>query len=179
VDELDAKKRKNGAYSLRAFAKHIGVSASTLSRMIAGSRAISLTTAARIAAKLGLEESETDRFLYSVVLDRERLKVEPKSPVGHIDPNADLVRETLKVFYEGGRPREIIISDIFTFAPEQEQGLAAKSKDWLATISDDQFVNAMPGDGQRYYTCMFIAVAKKFPRPQPAEVTTDLTTLHS
>lgn len=60
--ELAARCAKNKRYSLRAFAKFLGVDHSTLSQMLRGKRAITPLMAERCGAKLGLDEEKRARL---------------------------------------------------------------------------------------------------------------------
>lgn len=57
---LAGRQRSNPAYSMRAFAQQMGLGQSAVSQVLAGKKNISLETANRIAAKLGLNESEAE-----------------------------------------------------------------------------------------------------------------------
>jgi transcriptional regulator with XRE-family HTH domain len=60
--KLDQIKKKNPRYSLRSFARKIGVASGTLSLFINGKRDISLDLAEQISNKLGLNGDEYDSF---------------------------------------------------------------------------------------------------------------------
>lgn len=70
IDILQAeylrRKTSNPRYSLRAFAKFLGMSSPTLSRILSGSQEISLTAARKAIKKLQLNEAETQIFARSV-----------------------------------------------------------------------------------------------------------------
>lgn len=59
---LVEKISRNPSYSLRAMAKNLDVSPSTLSEMIRGKRNLSVERAMQIAAKLGLDSAESEYF---------------------------------------------------------------------------------------------------------------------
>ena len=61
--------QKNPAYSLRAFAGSIGVSASMLSEVLKHKKSLSTDKAALIASRLDLSQAEEDFFLSLVQLD--------------------------------------------------------------------------------------------------------------
>lgn len=65
--ELSQRLERNPSYSLRAFAKTLEVSVSSLSRALSMQRTLSVPVAARIAAKLRLSPRERTLFISSVV----------------------------------------------------------------------------------------------------------------
>jgi uncharacterized protein (TIGR02147 family) len=60
--ELESRKEKNRRYSLRTFAKSMGISPSFLSDVLKGKRGIRETKAREIALRLGWSLEETERF---------------------------------------------------------------------------------------------------------------------
>jgi uncharacterized protein (TIGR02147 family) len=62
-EELDRRAVRNGSYSLRAFARDLGVSAATLSNILGGKQSLSKTLAEKISHELSLPESSRDLFL--------------------------------------------------------------------------------------------------------------------
>lgn len=88
--EYQTRQKRNPRYSLRAFAKAIGLAPGTLSEIFSGKRALTTVLGARIANKLGWSENETQKFLRLVgdnqVLERRIRKMrspdgEPQFPV--------------------------------------------------------------------------------------------------
>jgi uncharacterized protein (TIGR02147 family) len=65
-EELARRQRANPAYSLRAFAKQLGMQAPTLSAVLAGKRPLSAATAETLPEKLSFSPSEKKRFLSSL-----------------------------------------------------------------------------------------------------------------
>lgn len=57
-DELEIRARKNPQYSLRAFARDLGIAPSRLSEIIRGRRGLSVRTIAKVSEKLGLSDTE-------------------------------------------------------------------------------------------------------------------------
>lgn len=57
-DELEIRARKNPQYSLRAFARDLGLAPSRLSEIIRRRRGLSVRTVARVSEKLGLPDHE-------------------------------------------------------------------------------------------------------------------------
>jgi len=66
VEHLTLRRRRNARYSLRAFARDLGVSHSTLSGVVSGRRPASARFVRRVATRLGLDEREA-----SALVDRE------------------------------------------------------------------------------------------------------------
>lgn len=66
-EQLDARKRKNPAYSLRAFARSLNVPPASLSQILLGKRPLTLKNALRMADRLELAPPERQAFLSSVV----------------------------------------------------------------------------------------------------------------
>ncbi|MBI1860262.1 MAG: helix-turn-helix domain-containing protein [Deltaproteobacteria bacterium] len=56
--ELERRKRKNPAYSLRGFARALGLSHTLVSHLISGKRAVSKKTAEKIARLIPLTQKE-------------------------------------------------------------------------------------------------------------------------
>ncbi|MEW6057233.1 MAG: TIGR02147 family protein, partial [Bdellovibrionota bacterium] len=69
--ELTKRCEKNPKYSLRAFARTLGLSPSQLSRILSGKRPLSVPTADQIAFRLGLPPQARSQLL-SLVVNQER-----------------------------------------------------------------------------------------------------------
>jgi len=67
--EFSRRQRINKKYSLRAFAKYLGLSHAALSEMLAGKRRISVQNVRRIGGALGWSERDLDKALRSVEKD--------------------------------------------------------------------------------------------------------------
>ncbi|MDO9182600.1 MAG: TIGR02147 family protein, partial [Bacteriovorax sp.] len=65
-EDLSLKQRMNPQYSLRAYAKHLGVHSSTLSQILNGKRALPLKNATTVASKLNLGPKERTLFIESL-----------------------------------------------------------------------------------------------------------------
>lgn len=61
--ELEARIANNRSYSLRAFAKHLGLSPGALSELISGKRKLSLKVVLKISNALGLNAAETKHLM--------------------------------------------------------------------------------------------------------------------
>jgi uncharacterized protein (TIGR02147 family) len=71
-DELERRTLRNTKYSLRAFARDLGVSFSRLSEIFTKGEGISLSTARKIADNMRLSELEKDYFLKLVIAGHSR-----------------------------------------------------------------------------------------------------------
>lgn len=69
--ELIRRCRSNPRYSLRAFAKNLGMDNSTLSKIINGKRPVGEKTIRSISEKLGLREKEITKFIGSADFDKK------------------------------------------------------------------------------------------------------------
>jgi uncharacterized protein (TIGR02147 family) len=68
LHELDARKRRNESYSLRAFARDLGLSASRLSELLNGKAGMSEKMATTIAEKLKMKPTEKKYWLDLVLV---------------------------------------------------------------------------------------------------------------
>jgi hypothetical protein len=64
--ELERRKARNPRYSLRAFAKAVGLDASALSRILSGKQGLSLSSGIKVGKKLSLPKTELRIFLASI-----------------------------------------------------------------------------------------------------------------
>lgn len=60
---ISEKSARNPAYSMRAFAKKVGLSASHLSRVLSGEKDLSLEAAFKVAVEMGLIDDQIEQFL--------------------------------------------------------------------------------------------------------------------
>jgi hypothetical protein len=67
-EELERLQRKNSRFSLRAFARKLGLSPGMLSNVLAGKRNLSVEVALQVAQRLGYSPAETRRFCQLVHL---------------------------------------------------------------------------------------------------------------
>ena len=70
--ELETRVARNGTYSLRAFARDIGLSPASLSLVMNGKQGLSRTAAARIAEKIGF--SAADSIIFCDLVEREHAR---------------------------------------------------------------------------------------------------------
>ena len=69
-EKLEAKKKKNSLYSLRGFAKQLGISPAHLSQILNKKRPLTLKTANKIANSLSLSPIEKEKFLDALNTDQ-------------------------------------------------------------------------------------------------------------
>jgi len=62
---FEARQRQNPLYSLRAFARDLGIDSSSLSKVLQGRRQLSKKAGVEVALNIGLDETETAEFLES------------------------------------------------------------------------------------------------------------------
>jgi transcriptional regulator with XRE-family HTH domain len=67
--DLSKRKQKNPRYSLRAYARFLGLDPSTLSRILAGKQPPSITVVRKLLRKLGLSPLENRKLVTSVAED--------------------------------------------------------------------------------------------------------------
>ena len=84
VEELDRRQRLNPRYSLRGFARAVGLHHSTVSRLLRSSRPMSMRTVSTIGKRLGVSSRETAAFValedeVAVVLAIKRPAFRPDS----------------------------------------------------------------------------------------------------
>ncbi|MEQ1876140.1 MAG: TIGR02147 family protein [Bdellovibrionia bacterium] len=69
-EELARRQKANPRYSLRAFARHVGLSPGELSELLNDKRKLSVKSAVRIARALSLNTTESKHLMYLAQLDR-------------------------------------------------------------------------------------------------------------
>lgn len=72
--QLDLRRLRNPAYSLRAFARDLGISSSRLCEVVTGQQRLSLDLAQKISERLNLPDSERRNFL-----DLVQIEINPNS----------------------------------------------------------------------------------------------------
>ena len=63
IDYFENAKKRNPSFSLRAFAKLVGISPSLLSQILNGNRELTSSIAARILEKISIEEGLKNEIL--------------------------------------------------------------------------------------------------------------------
>jgi PAS domain S-box-containing protein len=90
TQDLARRKQKNPRYSMRAFARHLGLDPSGLNRVLTGQQDFSLSTCLKLVKRLDLSESE-QRFFFASVADEKKRKASQilAQAIGG-EPDADL-----------------------------------------------------------------------------------------
>jgi uncharacterized protein (TIGR02147 family) len=67
LSEFEGRKARNPGYSLRAYARDLGLAAPKLSEILRGKGGLSEASAKRLVGRLGLSGSEAETFVYLVI----------------------------------------------------------------------------------------------------------------
>lgn len=104
---------KNPHYSLRAYARDLGIHPATLSLIIKSKRAFPLNSLDKVATALGLNETEKNLFLESVSKVKFSIKKEVVSTLLKVtiakelsEEAEELIREFSRSMQNLGRPKE-------------------------------------------------------------------------
>jgi len=81
---LESRCRTNSRYSLRAFARDLGMSSGRLSEILNGKLGMSELAAKQVARRLGLSAEETDHFCMLVVASDARSRVKRSKALSHL-----------------------------------------------------------------------------------------------
>lgn len=98
---LADRKQKNPAYSMRAFAKQLGITQSAVSQILAGKKNLSSATAHEIAARLGLPETDAEIFTLLVQMNAAKsptLKESVLRKLNQLKPGAPVQELSLDFF---------------------------------------------------------------------------------
>jgi uncharacterized protein (TIGR02147 family) len=95
----DYKKSKNASFSLRAYAKYLGVNSPTLSHVLNGKRALSIDEGVIALEKLNLSNTEKDRFLASLVKEKSKLDSISMRPLSDFEQSQGLI-DSIKIMNE-------------------------------------------------------------------------------
>ena len=103
-EELQKRNGRNPRYSLRAFAKCLGVDVAALSRVLSNKQTITMKTANKIVLKLDLPNKEKDFFLFSVMEDRKALSLKREKRTQEkrenlLKMNEDLIQVTSELHH--------------------------------------------------------------------------------
>jgi uncharacterized protein (TIGR02147 family) len=113
-EDLSLRQKTNPQYSLRAYAKHLGVHSSTLSQILNGKRALPLKSSLHIIRKLSLGPIEQTLFMESIYKKKTQLDQIK------IDENTDrfiLDESYFKVIAEWEHYAIITLFDVADFTP--------------------------------------------------------------
>ena len=94
ANELTARTARNARYSLRSFARDLGVSVTALSDVLSGKRHFAVKNAYRVIEKLGWSPLQSEAFLQNIVAG-----VPPKQTREEILLNDDLFRVISDWYY--------------------------------------------------------------------------------
>jgi transcriptional regulator with XRE-family HTH domain len=72
IQEIARRKLQNSRYSLRAFARHLGIAPSTLSRVLSNTQELSVSGSRKILRKLKFTEEQKLIFISSVAEEKKR-----------------------------------------------------------------------------------------------------------
>lgn len=120
-NELARRCGKNGNYSLRAFARSIGMDASGLSRVLKGKEPLSIPKGRAVSENLLLSPYERKHFLASVSEGQKerKLKINRKVNQEHeVDDVRELEEETFKVISKLYHYGIIELTNVRGFCPE-------------------------------------------------------------
>lgn len=76
IQEIAKRKASNSRYSLRAFARFLGIAPSTLSRVLSNSQELSLSGSKKIMRKLKFTEEQKITFITSVAEEKKRRAIQ-------------------------------------------------------------------------------------------------------
>ena len=74
TEEFAKRSERNNRYSMRAFAKHLEMHPSALSRILAGKQKMSSSAAIVVAKKLSLDRDKSRQFLQSILEEHRQLE---------------------------------------------------------------------------------------------------------
>lgn len=97
----ESKRKKNPAYSLRAFSRDIGLSVSKLSLVLRGEARLGVDHAFQIAPRLGLDEETQEAFRLSAVIEVTRnpdLQAEYVNRLASLQGQSESVQLSLDIF---------------------------------------------------------------------------------
>lgn len=83
--EFEARKSRRAHLSMRSFAKTIGISPASLSKIFAGSQALSKEKAFVVASNLGMTPLDVEKFCNSAELSQRHQKSSKRSKITHYD----------------------------------------------------------------------------------------------
>lgn len=90
--ELELRRARNPAYSLRSFGRDLGLAPSALSDLLQGKKGISSRRASELAGKIGLNEEERELFLLSARASHSRRKAEREKAFTELKQRTSLHR---------------------------------------------------------------------------------------
>ena len=94
-DELEYRKSRNPAYSLRAYARDLAMAPSTLNEVLNGIKGVSLARARKLARRLGLREDLRELFILSARAQHARAAVDRQTAAVQLTELAERDRPTV------------------------------------------------------------------------------------
>lgn len=98
-ESLSRRIVRNPQYSVRAFARDVGVSAAFMSLVLKGKKKLSIERAQQVARLLKMDVSESDRFVRSVILSQALSKTQNRVARDILE-KADATNDTDATFFE-------------------------------------------------------------------------------
>lgn len=111
LTEFQERKSRNPSYSLRAFARDVGVAAPKLSEILRGKKGLSEASARKLAPRLGLSKEESDLFVNLVIAKHARRQHEREGAEERLKQLTTRLR-----FNEASLDSFKVISDWYHFA---------------------------------------------------------------
>lgn len=84
-DELDYRRSRNAGYSLRAFARDLGMAPSSLNEVLGGSKGVSLARARKVARRMGLRDDLRELFVLSARAQHARAAVDREAAAKELE----------------------------------------------------------------------------------------------
>lgn len=98
IHEYDIRTNRNPSYSLRAYSRDLGISVSSLSRILNGQQDLSLKKAQVVAEVLGLKSSEKDYFFALIRTQLARTEKSQKALISKLESH-EMVGAELSLEY--------------------------------------------------------------------------------
>jgi uncharacterized protein (TIGR02147 family) len=129
-EEFDRRRQVNSAYSLRAFARDLGISAPRLSQVLSRKQGLSIEAARALSKKLRISESERDWFCDSV----GALHARSRSQRSRHEEKFQQYRQLAQAYSELQLEYFKVISDWYHFAILELTHLSdfKSDPDWIA-----------------------------------------------
>lgn len=126
---MERRTLRNPRYSLRAYARDLGVSPSTISEVLNGHHSLSMDRANELSTRLGWEEKEKRIFLaavsdmhksrYAPSLKREFQRSEPELSIGIAPSALPVFLDVVKDFEKKHPPRTEATTTVDLYVTEQ------------------------------------------------------------
>lgn len=117
-ETLEKKQRLNSTYSLRAYARDLGMHPSTLNQILKGTRPLPFKDCANVLSKLNLSAEERTRFMESLLKKKTKLD---KIEIKEIDERFMLDESHYKIIAEWEHYVVLDLFDVKDFTPTLEE----------------------------------------------------------